>query len=41
MAIGGVALGVICFLLGIGLFILVLSNPDFGKQLQQMQQMNK
>jgi hypothetical protein len=41
MAIGGIALGVLCFIVGILLLILVIANPDFGKQLQQMQQMNK
>jgi hypothetical protein len=41
MAIAGVVLGVICLLLGIGLLILVIANPDFSRQMQQMQQMNK
>ncbi|MBC7851831.1 MAG: DUF4190 domain-containing protein [Pirellulaceae bacterium] len=41
MAIGGVALGVICLLAGIGLLILVLMNPDFANELQKMQQLNK
>ncbi|MFN0020336.1 MAG: DUF4190 domain-containing protein [Pirellulaceae bacterium] len=36
MAIGGVALGVLCFIAGIILFIVVLSNPEFMQQLQQM-----
>jgi len=41
MAIAGVALGVLCLIAGVALLILVLANPDFAKQLQDMQQMNK
>lgn len=37
MAIAGVVLGVICFLLAIVLFVVALSNPEFIQQFQQMQ----
>ena len=41
MAIAGIALGVLCLIAGIGLLILVIANPDFARQMQELQKMNK